>query len=57
MGGGKDAVVAILAILLGAGLGYFWHITRPADGLLMIIGVSIVCIGLVFISLRAMGSH
>lgn len=57
MSGGKDAVLAILAVILGAGLGYFWHITRPADGILILIGVSIVCIGLVYVSLRAMGSH
>lgn len=52
---GKDAALAILAIIIGGGLGWFWHYMRPADGLEIVIGVSIVMIPLVYLSLHGMG--
>ncbi len=52
---GKDVAIALLAILIGGGLGYFWHTMRPADGLEIVIGVSIIMIPLVYLSLSSMG--
>lgn len=52
---GKDAAVAILSIIAGAGLGYFWHYMRPADGLEIVVGVSLVMIPVVYLCLHSMG--
>ena len=52
---GKDVAVAILSVIVGAALGYFWHYMRPADGLLTIIGVSIIMMPVVYLCLHNMG--
>ena len=53
----KKAVIAILSIIIGVGMGYFWHMSRPQDGIELVIGLSLLAIGLVFFSLNSMGKH
>jgi hypothetical protein len=57
MGGAKNAVVAILAILAGAGLGLFWNHTRPADGIEMAAGVGLIGVVLIYFALISIGKH
>ncbi|MEW5996942.1 MAG: hypothetical protein AB1657_05105 [Candidatus Micrarchaeota archaeon] len=55
MGDFMNAVRAILAIVVGAGIGYFWKLTRPNDDLLTVAGVSVVSIVLLYLLLRSIG--
>jgi len=55
MGDFMDAVRAIVALVVGAGIGYFWHMTRPADDWLTVAGVSLVSIILLFLLLKSIG--
>lgn len=57
MGGAKSAVVVILAIAGGLGLGYFWSTLRPTDGLEIIAGVSVISVGLIYFALISIGKH
>ncbi|MEM4272270.1 MAG: hypothetical protein QXH30_01660 [Candidatus Bilamarchaeaceae archaeon] len=52
---GKDAVLAILSVIIAIGLGWFWHYMRPADGWEIVAGVSIIMIPIVYLCLRSMG--
>ena len=54
---GKQAVLAILSLIIGGGLGYFWQMSRPQDGIEIVVGVSLLAIVLVFFSLNSMGKH
>jgi RsiW-degrading membrane proteinase PrsW (M82 family) len=54
---GKQAILAIIAILVGSGLGYFWNVNRPQDPIEIVVGVSLLAILLVFFSLQSMGKH
>lgn len=54
---GKDALLAIIAIIAGSGLGYFWSMNRPQDPIEVVAGISILAILLVFFSLHSMGKH
>lgn len=57
MGGLKDAVVVILAIAGGVGLGFFWNSMRPADPLEIVAGVSVISVALIYFALISMGKH
>ncbi len=57
MGGGKNAVLAILALAGGIGLGYFWTTSRPQDGLEIVAGVSIISVALLYFALLSIGKH
>ncbi len=54
---GKQALLAIISIIVGVGLGYFWSVTRSQDPIEIVIGVSVLAIVLVFFSLTSMGKH
>ena len=54
---GKQVVLALASIIIGGGLGYFWHMSRPDDAIEMIAGISILAIALVFFSLNSMGKQ
>ncbi|MDD2655554.1 MAG: hypothetical protein PHQ80_02695 [Candidatus ainarchaeum sp.] len=55
MGDVMGAVRAVLALALGLAVGYFWKMTRPADDLLTVAGVTIVSILILFFLLKAIG--
>ena len=55
MGDFMNAVRAVLALVLGLAVGYFWKMTRPADDLLTVAGVTIISIVLLFFLLKAIG--
>lgn len=55
MGDFMNAVRAIVAVAVGAGIGYFWKMTRPGDDILTVAGVTIVSIVLLFLLLKAIG--
>ncbi len=52
-----DAVRVIIAILVGAGIGYFWYLTKPLGmgDLPTVAGVTLVSIVLLFVLLKAIG--
>lgn len=50
-----NAVRAAVAIVVGAGIGYFWRMTRPGDDILTVAGVTIVSIVLLFLLLKSIG--
>jgi uncharacterized membrane protein YfcA len=54
---GKQAILALASIIIGAGLGYFWSMSRPQDPIEWVVGLSILAIALVFFSLTSMGKH
>ncbi|MBD3397628.1 hypothetical protein GF412_00655 [Candidatus Micrarchaeota archaeon] len=54
---GKQAILAIIAIIVGAGLGYFWNLNRPEDPIEIVAGLSFLAIVLVYFSLHSMGKH
>ena len=54
---GKKFALAVISIIVGAGLGYFWHMSRPQDGLEIVVGISILAIALLFFSLNSMGKQ
>ena len=57
MGDFMDAVRAIVAILLGLGIGYFWSINPPLgmSDLPTVVGVTLVSIILLFVLLKSIG--
>ncbi len=57
MGDFMDAVRAILAIIIGAGIGYFWHLNPPFgwNDLLTVVMVTLVSIVLLFVLLKSIG--
>ena len=55
MGDFMNAVRAIVALVLGLAVGYFWRATRPADDLLTVAGVTIISIAILFFLLKAIG--
>lgn len=57
MGDFMDAVRAIVAIVVGAGIGYFWHMTGPLGmtDWLTVAGVTLVSIVLLFVLLKSIG--
>lgn len=57
MGGAKDAVVVILALAGGVGLGFFWNSLRPADPIEIVAGISVLAVALVYFALISMGKH
>ena len=54
---GKQAILAFASIIIGAGLGYFWSMSRPQDPIEIVAGISVLAIVLVFFSLTSMGKH
>ena len=54
---GKEILFAVVAIIVGSGLGYFWHISRPSDPIELVVGVGIVAIGLFYFALQSIGKH
>ena len=57
MGDFMDAVRAIVAIVVGAGIGYFWSMTKPLGmgDLLTVVGVTLVSMVVLFVLLKAIG--
>ena len=54
---GKQALFAIVSVIIGGGLGYFWSYSRPGDSIEMVAGLSVIAIVLVFFSLNSMSKH
>ena len=54
---GKQALLAFISIVVGAGLGYFWTLSRPQDPIEWVAGISILAVILVFFSLNSMGKQ
>ncbi len=54
---GKELVYAIASLVIGGALGYFWSTSRPQDSVEIVIGISILAIGLIYFSLHSMGKH
>ena len=54
---GKDAIFAILSVIIGAALGYLWSTTRPHDSIELVAGITIVAIVVIYFGLHGMGKH
>ncbi|MBD3390098.1 hypothetical protein GF415_04085 [Candidatus Micrarchaeota archaeon] len=54
---GKQALFALVAIIGGGVLGYFWQTSRPQDSIEIIVGVSVIAVGLIYFSLHSMSKH
>ncbi len=57
MGGAIEAARAIVAVVVGAAVAYFWSTTRPADDITIVIGVGIVSIVVLFVLLKSIGKN
>lgn len=57
MGDFMDAVRAIVAIVVGAGIGYFWNMTKPLgmSDWTTVAGVTLVSMVLLFVLLKSIG--
>lgn len=55
--GSKEVIFAIASLVIGGGVGYFWSMTRPGDGIEMVAGISVIAIVLVYFSLHSMSKH
>ncbi len=54
---GKQAILALISLIFGVGLGYFWNMSRPQDPIEIVAGLSVLAIALVYFSLHSMGKH
>lgn len=55
MGGAVEVARALLAVIVGAAVAYFWSMTRPGDDITIVVGVGIVSIAVLFVLLKSIG--
>jgi hypothetical protein len=55
MGGFIEVARALLALAVGAAVGYFWQMTRPEDDFIIVAGVTLVSIVVLYFLLKSIG--